>query len=218
MTEKINYNKKMMEQIANLPKGETKPRLLLHVCCAPCSSAVLERLARDFDILLFFDNPNLDTGEEFDRRAEEARRLALDTGWAKEVLIVPYDPKTYLDAVKGHEEEREGGERCRICFRLRLSRSAEAAVNHQCDYFTTTLTISPRKNAAVLNEIGQEAGERAGIPFLPSDFKKEGGYPRSIELSREYDLYRQDYCGCVFSKEERLRQQQAKSLNPSSDN
>lgn len=211
MLQKQNFDRLMEEAIAALPVAGEKPRLLLHVCCAPCSSAVLERLSQSFDIILYFDNPNLDTGAEFDRRAMEAKRLAHETGWASEVVVVPYDPKVYEDAVLGHEGEREGGSRCAICFLLRLSRSAKAARDFNCAFFTTTLTISPMKNAALLNEIGLKAGEEAGVPFLPSDFKKQGGYQRSIVLSREKDLYRQDYCGCQFSKLERQRQKSKSS-------
>ncbi|MDI9521365.1 MAG: epoxyqueuosine reductase QueH [Bacillota bacterium] len=209
MPGKINYNNQMSDILASFEQGAKKPRLLLHVCCAPCSSAVLERLHKFFDIVLYFDNPNLDTSAEFDRRALEAERLAKETDWADEVVIVPYDPETYLAAVKGLEGEREGGKRCSACFDLRLTRSADAAKARGCDWFTTTLTISPRKNAGLLNEIGHSAGERAGVPFLPSDFKKQSGFLRSIELSRDLGLYRQDYCGCAFSREERFAQREA---------
>lgn len=218
MPGRINHNTQMLDILASLEQGEKKPRLLLHVCCAPCSSAVLERLHKFFDIILYFDNPNLDTAEEFDRRALEADRLVKETAWAEEVVIVPYDPETYLAAVKGLEGEREGGKRCAACFDLRLARSAEAAKARKCDWFTTTLTISPRKNASLLNDIGHLAGERAGVPFLPSDFKKQGGFLRSIELSRKFGLYRQDYCGCAFSKEERHSRHETQPSASPSDN
>lgn len=218
MPEKTNYNLRMSDILASFEPAAGKPRLLLHVCCAPCSSAVLERLKEFFHIVLYFDNPNLDSREEFDRRALEAERLAKETGWADEVLVVPYDPRTYIAAVRGLEGEKEGGLRCAACFDLRLSRSAEAAKALKCDWFTTTLTISPRKNAGLLNDIGRAAGERAGTRFLPSDFKKQGGYLRSVQLSREFGLYRQDYCGCSFSRAERLGRNEAQTFMTLTDN
>ena len=205
MERKRNYNQAMMEVLGQLPPGEVKPRLLLHVCCAPCSTSVLERLARHFDILVYFDNPNLDTQAEFARRSAEASRLLARTGWAQQVIIAPYEPRTFFEAVAGLEDEPEGGWRCRACFALRLNRAAQAARERGCDWFTTTLTVSPRKDAALLNHLGQQAGEAAGLAFLPSDFKKQDGYLRSLRLSRQHGLYRQDYCGCVFSRLERDR-------------
>lgn len=195
-----NFNEAMLAILGEAGEGSVKPRLLLHVCCAPCSSAVLERLAGSFEVILYFDNPNLDTGGEHALRALEVERLARETAWAKQVIITPYEPEIYLQAVHGLEDEPEGGARCEVCFRLRLSHAARAASEHGCDWFTTTLTISPRKNAAMLNRLGEEAGKAAGVPFLPSDFKKQGGYQRSIALSREFGLYRQNYCGCAFSR------------------
>lgn len=203
MERKVNYDQRMQRLIASLPASDKKPRLLLHVCCAPCSTAVLERLAEHFEVILYFDNPNLDSLSEHDLRAMEALRLGEESGWASQVNITPYRPKTWFSAVNGLESEPEGGKRCAVCFNLRLQNSAKAARELACDWFTTTLTISPMKDAALLNELGRLAGEEAGILFLPSDFKKRGGYQRSIALSREHDLYRQDYCGCVFSKRAR---------------
>lgn len=198
--QKPNYDQLMQDAISRFSPSGEKPRLLLHVCCAPCSSAVLERLRGSFRILAFFDNPNLDSAEEFELRAEETERLVHETGWADEVIVSPYDPVVFEEAVRGLETEKEGGARCAACFRLRLNRSAGMARERNCAFFTTTLTLSPRKNAALLNQLGIQAGETAGVPFLPSDFKKRGGALRSIQLSQTFGLYRQDYCGCTFSK------------------
>ena len=198
--QKPNYDLLMQDRISRLSSLEEKPWLLLHVCCAPCSGAVLERLRGAFRILAFFDNPNLDSAEEFDLRARETQRLVLETGWAEEVIVSPYDPEAFAEAVRGLEGEKEGGTRCIACFRLRLSRSARMARERGCAFFTTTLTLSPRKNAALLNQIGIQAGDIAGVSFLPSDFKKRGGALRSIQISKTFRLYRQDYCGCAFSK------------------
>lgn len=195
-----NHDRQMQDVISGFSVGGGKPLLLLHVCCAPCSSAVLERLRDAFRIIAFFDNPNIDTEAEHRLRAGETVRLAQETGWAERVIISPYDPGAFMAAVRGMEGEPEGGARCAECFRLRLSRSAGAARDLGCDHFTTTLTLSPRKDAALLNRLGNEAGETHGVPFLPSDFKKRGGYLRSIQISRERGLYRQDYCGCAFSR------------------
>ena len=207
MERKVNYNEVMQGILRGLPSGQDKPRLLLHVCCAPCSTAVLERLAAAFDITVYFDNPNLDTAIEHDKRAGEAEALLARSGWASRVIIAPYDPRAYYRAVKRLEDEPEGGLRCAACFSLRLARSARAAREAGCDWFTTTLSVSPRKDAALLNRLGRQAGEAAGVPFLPGDFKKQGGYPRSVQLSRQFGLYRQDYCGCVFSRRDRDKRQ-----------
>ena len=189
-----------------LPQDGPKPRLLLHACCAPCSTAVLERLTQRLNITLFFYNPNIDTQAEFSRRAEELGRLASRSGLSGEPLILPYTPEAFYQAVKGLEEEAEGGARCEACFKLRLREAAAYAARNGFDYYTTTLTISPMKNAALLNGLGQAIGLEEGIAFLPSDFKKRGGYLRSTQLSKEYGLYRQDYCGCVFSREARRKE------------
>lgn len=198
------YDRQMRETIDRLAShGSGRPKLLLHVCCAPCSGPVLERLSASFRVVVYFDNPNLDSRAEFDRRASEAERLVLSTGWAERVIVAPYDADAFLKAVRGLEGEPEGGARCAVCFALRLGRSARAARDLGCDFFTTTLTVSPRKDAALLNRLGGEAGQKAGVPFLPSDFKKRGGYQRSLEISRAHGLYRQDYCGCAFSRRAR---------------
>lgn len=194
-----NYQKELETLLEHtvLPK-----RLLLHSCCAPCSSYVLEYLSRFFEITLFFYNPNMNTADEFERRAEELLRLTREMSFDYPVksVIVPYEAREFYEAVHGLEHEPEGGLRCEACFRLRLRKAAEYAFLHQFDYFTTTLTISPLKNAALLNGIGEAAGQEYGVPFLPSDFKKKGGFQRSIQLSEQYGLYRQNYCGCVFSE------------------
>ncbi len=200
-----NYQKELDRIIeANQKDGKT-PTLLLHACCAPCSSYCLEYLSKYFDITVFFYNPNLYPGEEYDKRANEEKKLisALKTENPVKLIVARFNDKEFYDKVKGLEKCREGGERCRRCFELRLEKTAELAKEKNFDFFTTTLTIRPLKNAQVLNEVGEEAGEKYKVPHLPSDFKKKGGYKRSIELSKEFDLYRQNYCGCVFSKRER---------------
>lgn len=205
---KINYQREMERKLQELRQGDylpvsfSRPKLLLHSCCAPCSSYVLESLNSFFDIDIYYFNPNIAPAEEFEHRVEEQIHLAtaLPHEGTFEVIRGDYDPETFYRAVKGHEEDPEGGERCRICFRLRLEAAAQMARERMADYFTTTLTISPLKDAQVLNEIGFEMSEKYGVPWLPADFKKKNGYKRSCELSREYGLYRQDYCGCVFSR------------------
>lgn len=173
-------------------------KLLLHACCAPCSSAAIERLKDFFDITVFFYNPNIDDKTEYDLRLNEEKRFCGNFGIP--VIDGGYSPKTFYSAVKGYETCAEGGDRCEKCFTLRLNAAAIYAEENGFDFFTTTLTISPLKNAALLNEIGLKAATGRKVSFLPSDFKKEGGYARSIELSKEYGLYRQNYCGCSFSK------------------
>lgn len=193
--------------------GET-PSLLLHACCAPCSSYCLEYLAEYFDITVLFYNPNLYPEAEYEKRADEERRLIsemnerlAESGKEIRLAVSDFDSREFYEKIKGLEDCREGGERCRKCFELRLERAAEYAKDHGFDFFTTTLTISPLKNAERLNDVGEKAAEKFGVRHLPSDFKKRGGYQRSIVLSREYGLYRQDYCGCVFSLRERDRRE-----------
>lgn len=200
--QKSNYQKMLDELIASLD-GKV-PRLLLHSCCAPCSSYVLEYLSQYFSITLLYYNPNISPQEEFDKRTRELRRLVeqLPMKHPADVVVPPYRPEEFYTAVKGLEDVPEGGERCFICYRLRLETAAKYAAEHGYDYFCSTLSISPMKNAAKLNEIGAELSEIYPVNLLPSDFKKRGGYLRSIELSKEYGLYRQNYCGCVFSKRE----------------
>lgn len=201
---KINYQKELDRVIAeHMSRGEV-PKLLLHVCCAPCSSYCLEYLSEFFDITVYYYNPNISLKEEYEYRlSEEQRYISLkEFKYPVSMTDSIYDPQEFFNAVKGLENEPEGGLRCKECFRLRLEASAKKAKEGGFDYFTTTLTISPLKDAALLNTIGAEMGEKYGVSWLPGDFKKKEGYKRSIELSREYDLYRQNYCGCVFSKRE----------------
>lgn len=203
---KPNYQKEL-EQI--LAREETKgKRLFLHSCCAPCSSYVLIYLREFFRITVFYYNPNITEREEYERRAAEQKRLimALNAeagGFPIAAEEGCYEPAVFLQAAKGLEQCPEGGERCARCFALRLGETAKRAKEQAFDYFTTTLTISPLKNAGLLNEIGEQMGREYGVSFLPSDFKKKDGYKQSIALSRQYDLYRQDYCGCIFSRAER---------------
>ena len=199
---KENYQKKMDAVVAALPAGADKPRLLLQSCCGPCSSYVLEALTPHFRVTVLYYNPNIQPRAEYDRRLETQRQIiaALPTPTPVEILECGYDGEAYDAAVRGLEDEPEGGARCTVCFRLRLEETAKRAAALGFDWFCTTLTVSPHKDAARLNAIGTALGERYGVPFLPSDFKKREGYKRSITLSKEYGLYRQDYCGCLYSK------------------
>ena len=195
----INYDREMQNVIASLSYAEgEKPKLLLHACCAPCSSAVIERLKDVFDVMVYYYNPNIDTADEYTARAEELKRLC--KAFSLPAVIEKYDPAIFYETVKGYEDLPEGDKRCFLCYELRLKYAAKYAKEHNFDYFTTTLTISPLKNAEKLNAIGYKTQEEFKVKFLPSDFKKRNGYYRSIELSKEFGLYRQNYCGCVFSK------------------
>ncbi len=200
-----NYQKELDRILEGLAAENRVPRLLLHSCCAPCSSYVMEYLSGYFEITVFYFNPNITSEEEYRHRAQEEQRLISEMSFVHPVTFLEgeYAPERFYRAVRGLEQIPEGGARCRECFRLRLSETAKTAADRGYDFFTTTLTISPLKNAAVLNELGEAAAAEYGSAFLPSDFKKRNGYKRSIELSREYGLYRQDYCGCQFSKKER---------------
>ena len=211
---KRNYQTELdrvLEEIRLMEARDKRPaRLFLHSCCAPCSSYVLEYLSDFFEITDYFYNPNIEPAEEYRHREEELRGLIgrMRTRYPVRFLAGSYDPAEYYEAVRGLEHIREGGERCFACYRLRMEESARMAAEGGYDYFTTTLSISPLKNAAKINEIGEELEAVYGVRHLPSDFKKRGGYQRSIELSKEYGLYRQDYCGCVFSKQEREQQKE----------
>lgn len=210
MNQKRNYQKELEQVIAGL-KGEA-PRLLLHSCCAPCSSYVLEYLSRYFQITVRYFNPNISPAEEYQKRLDEQARLiaAMPMEYKASLQSPGYEPSAFYQAVKGLEQIPEGGERCFACFALRLEDAARAAKEGGFDYFTTTLSISPLKNAQKLNEIGETMGEKYGVRWLPGDFKKKEGYKRSIVLSQEYGLYRQNYCGCVFSKKEAMEREAGK--------
>ena len=191
-----NYSAEM-DKIARAG-GERKPSVLLHSCCGPCSSSVLERLAADFDVTILWYNPNLYPEEEYGKRLE-ALKLLLEKNGLKDrvgILVEPWRSAEYYERIKGLEAEPEGGKRCEQCFILRLSETAAIAAEKGFDYFCTTLTVSRYKNAPLINELGETVGAKFGVRWLPSDFKKQGGEQRSQELSREYGLYRQDYCGC----------------------
>lgn len=203
--QKINYQKALDKILEELQKEQRTPSLLLHSCCAPCSSYVLEYLSRYFRITVFYYNPNIFPESEYAKRTREQQQLIRDMDLMHPVSFQEgrYDRQEFLRAVKGLEQTGEGGARCMECYRLRLEEAARAAREGGFDYFTTTLSISPMKNAQKLNEIGEQAGRAWGVEYLVSDFKKKNGYKRSIELSREFGLYRQDYCGCEFSLGER---------------
>ena len=203
---RINYDKVMQEIIQKEKEPGHVPALLLHSCCGPCSSAVLERLTPDFELTVFYYNPNIWPEEEYYKRVQEQERLIRSFPAVNPIhfLAGEYIPADFYQAAKGLEDAPEGGARCRECFRLRLTEAARKAAELQMDYFTTTLTVSPLKNAEVLNAVGEEiAADYPGLRFLPSDFKKRNGYKRSCELSAEFGMYRQDYCGCIFSYRER---------------
>lgn len=206
---KRNYQKELEQIIAENQKECRVPTLCLHSCCAPCSSYVLEYLSRYFQITVFYYNPNIFPEEEYRKRVEEQQNFIgmLSTVHPVSFLEGDFFPKQFYQAVKGLEQEPEGGKRCFQCYALRLRETARLAKEQGFDYFTTTLTISPLKNADKLNEIGEQMAEKYRVLWLPSDFKKKNGYKRSTELSKEYGLYRQNYCGCVFSKQERERQE-----------
>ena len=203
-----NYAKELERLIQKLQQEGKVPRLLLHACCAPCSSAVLEYLSQYFAITLLYYNPNIAPLEEYQKREAELRRLVSQMKFTHPVELLPcqYDGQAFVQAARGLEGEPEGGKRCEACFRLRLRYAAQEAARLRFDYYTTTLSISPMKNAPLLNQLGEEIGREFGVAHLPSDFKKKDGYKRSVQLSKEYDLYRQDYCGCAFSKAQRQRE------------
>ncbi len=212
-----NYQKELDKLIENLQNKESQsvPRLFLHSCCAPCSSYVLEYLRRFFRITVFYYNPNISEQEEYEKRVVEQKRLiaayneqakAQEGIYPIDIVEGEYIPSDFYQTAKGLETCPEGGERCFACFDLRLGETAKQAAKGGYDYFATTLTISPLKNAQKINEIGEGLADKYQIAWLPSDFKKKNGYKRSVELSEEYDLYRQDYCGCIYSKVEREKQ------------
>ena len=194
----MNYSKEL-EKIIDSNSGN-RPSLLLHACCAPCSSYVLEYLNSHFDITLFFYNPNIYPKEEYQKLLDELKRLVREMELDIKIIESDYEPNEFFEISKGLEKLPERSERCKRCYRLRLEKTAAYAQKDEYDYFCTTLSISPHKNADWINEIGNELSDTYDIPFLPSDFKKKNGYIRSIVLSRKYNLYRQNFCGCVFSK------------------
>lgn len=198
----MNYQLLLDKTIEEIKKSGAKKSLLLQACCAPCSSYTLEYLSEYFDITLFFYNPNISPKSEYDYRGEELKRLICEMplNSKPKIVVCDYDSEPFFEMAKGLEDKKEGGERCFKCYALRLSQTAKVAKEQGFDYFCTTLSISPHKNAEKLNEIGGELAEKFGVEYLYSDFKKKNGYKRSIELSKEYNLYRQNYCGCVFSK------------------
>lgn len=196
----VNYDKLMTETVKGLGR---KPTLLLHSCCAPCSSYCIEELVKFFRLTVFYYNPNIDTDAEYEKRKNEQKRFIAEFAPEVEFIGEEHESEEFYKAVKGLENEPEGGKRCRVCFALRLSKTAEKAKENGYEFFATTLTISPLKNAKVINEVGLELERTYGVKYLPTDFKKRGGYLRSTVLSQRYGIYRQDYCGCVFSRESR---------------
>lgn len=203
-----NYQKEL-EQLLQSFFGEKK-KLLLHCCCAPCSSYVLEYLHAFFDITVFFYNPNITQAEEYEKRKRELLRYLREVSYGGEIHVqeAGYEPQRFLDVAKGHEKDAERGVRCERCFQLRLEETARRAKEGEFDYFCTTLSISPHKDAALLMRLGEALAEKYGVSYLPSDFKKQDGYKRSIALSKEYGLYRQDYCGCIYSAAAREREKE----------
>lgn len=199
-TPKINYQLELDKTIKNITEKNIRPKLLLHSCCAPCSSYVLEYLTNFFDITVFYYNPNISPEKEYRHRVEEQKRLISEMCPDVKFIEGNYEPKKFYEMSKGLENEPERGARCLKCYRMRLEKTAEIAKNNGFDFFTTTLSISPQKDSSVLNKIGKDLSEKYNIPYLFSDFKKRNGYKRSIELSAEYNLYRQNFCGCIFSR------------------
>ena len=197
---KINYQK-LLDEIIENNKGKL-PTLLVHSCCAPCSSYVLDYLNKYFKISVLYYNPNIYPYEEYLKRKNEQKRLISEMNFINKVNFIDcdYDEEKYYEQIKGLEKEKEGGKRCEKCFYLRLKKTAEIAKENNFDYFVTTLTISPLKNSTLINEIGKKIGEEEGVKFLQSDFKKKEGYKKSIIFSKEYNLYRQNFCGCKYSK------------------
>ncbi len=199
----INYQLILDKQIEKILESDYVPSLLLHSCCAPCSSYCIEYLSQYFQITIFFYNPNISPQEEYERRVVEQKRLIMemDTKYPVQFLEGKYNPSEFYEVAKEYAKAPEGGERCSQCYQLRLRETASLARSLHFDYFTTTLSISPMKKSQKLNEIGDEVGEIYQVSYLNSDFKKRNGYKRSVELSKQHDLYRQDFCGCVYSRQ-----------------
>ena len=213
MPNRINYQLEMEKVLRTL--DGTRPKLLLHACCAPCSSATLERLSAHFDLTILYYNPNIYPPEEYHRREAELERFVEQAGYHYPVVELPYDPQEFYTAVKGLENEPEKGARCTVCYRLRLEQAARYAADHGFDWYCTTLSISPMKDPVRLNELGTELGRQYGVPFLPSEFRKKDGYKRSLQLSAEYGLYRQDYCplGGKVAPQGRMRGESASATH-----
>lgn len=208
---KINYDLKMEESLKKIVEQNAKPRLLIHSCCGPCSSSVLEYLNNFFQIDIYFYNPNITFDYEYYKRIVEQKEMIEKMGYDIRVYEGVYKPKEdFFEKIKGLENEREGGARCKVCYDLRIKETAKKAKEENYDFFATVLSISPMKNAAWINEIGEKYSKEFDIDFLYADFKKKNRYLRSIELSKKYGLYRQDYCGCVFSKLEREEKERKK--------
>lgn len=199
-----NYQKELDSIIDELQKEGKRPTLLMHACCAPCSSYCVEYLSKFFDIALYFYNPNIESDEEFEKRYAEFKKIV--DRFNIKVVKETYNPDEFYSSVKGYEDCKEGGDRCTICYRLRLQKSLEYAEANNYDYFCSTLSISPYKNAEKLNTIGEEISKGSKVKYLINDFKKKGGYLRSTELSKEMDLYRQDYCGCIYSIRDAIKE------------
>ena len=208
----MNYQKELDKLIERLQTENKVPRLLLHSCCAPCSSYVLEYLSNYFEITVFYYNPNIFPESEYTKRILEQQMLIHDMKHKYPVSFIAgnYDRERFFQIAEGLEHLPEGGERCFLCYEFRLEEAARIASEAGFDYFTTTLSISPLKNADKLNELGNKVGRKYNIKYLQSDFKKKNGYKRSVELSEEYGLYRQDYCGCEYSYRDRQRQKEGK--------
>lgn len=217
MKAQMNFQKELDKLIDRFTEEGVTPSLLLHSCCAPCSSYVLEYLSQFFKITIFYYNPNITNQEEYDKRTEEQQRLISQMPVKNHINYIQgiYEPERFYQIAKGLEQVPEGGERCFKCYELRLEETAKLAKEMGFDFFTTTLSISPLKNATKLNEIGDKLSEKYNVPYLFSDFKKKNGYKRSTELSKEYGLYRQDYCGCIYSK---VEQENRKKLMDSQEN
>ena len=201
----MNFQKLLDNEIELIKNNKIKPKLLLHACCRPCSSYVIEYLSKYFDITIYYYNPNTYPESEFIRRLEELNKFIINFNNNINVIEEKYEPKEFYNNIKGLENLGEKSKRCYNCYELRMNKTAIYAKENNYDYFTTTLSISPYKNANWINEIGKVLEEKYNIKYLYSDFKKKNGYKRSLELSREYNLYRQEYCGCVYSKEERKK-------------
>lgn len=197
------FDELIYEEILKARELETKPRMLLHACCAICASHVIDLLKDEFNIIVFYYNPNIHPKEEYEHRLSEVKRLIKEMGLSDRIEVIDgeYDTESYFEVCKQYKDEREGGARCQECFRLRLSKAAKYAKENNFDMFATTLTISPHKNSTVINSVGEEVGNEYGIHFAKSDFKKREGFKKSNELAAKYNIYRQNYCGCCYSME-----------------